>query len=294
MATCANGASSRCVRDSRVTMIYEGTNEIQAIDLLVRKVLADGGAGMSGLLVELRDELDASRDIDADVQRRLAQLRYLTTTHRDGRARPTPALPYEVADDYLRVVMLALLAWAWARIGTLPRRRRPLVGARRRPSAAGCCRSSRCGSASSSGPARPSPRRRRRPDAHDADRQDSYACTMAVSRKKSPSATHSPAPRSDRLDTRVLETFVGYNARRAWLVVSQVFAERMAAYGLKQVDFSVLSLLAHNPGATSRQLCSTLDILPPNLVSLIAGDGQPRPDRAPAASARRPRHRPAT
>jgi len=68
----------------------------------------------------------------------------------------------------------------------------------------------------------------------------------------------------------VLETFVGYNARRAWLVVSQVFAERMAVYGLKQVDFSVLSLLAHNPGATSRQLCSTLDILPPNLVSLIA------------------------
>ena len=32
----------------------------------------------------------------------------------------------------------------------------------------------------------------------------------------------------------------------------------------------MLSLLAHNPGATSRQLCSTLDILPPNLVSLIA------------------------
>ena len=81
---------------------------------------------------------------------------------------------------------------------------------------------------------------------------------------------HHPAPRSDRLDTRVLETFVGYNARRAWLIVSQVFAERMAVYGLKQVDVSVLSLLAHNPGATSRQLCSTLDILPPNLVSLIA------------------------
>jgi alkylation response protein AidB-like acyl-CoA dehydrogenase len=31
------------VRDARVAMIYEGTNEIQAIDLLVRKVLADGG-----------------------------------------------------------------------------------------------------------------------------------------------------------------------------------------------------------------------------------------------------------
>ena len=75
---------------------------------------------------------------------------------------------------------------------------------------------------------------------------------------------------SDRLETRVLEAFVGYNARRAWLIVSSLFAERMAPYGLKQIDFSVLSLLAHNPGATSRQLCNTLDILPPNLVSLVA------------------------
>ena len=79
-----------------------------------------------------------------------------------------------------------------------------------------------------------------------------------------------PTPRTERLDTRVLETLVGYNTRRAWLTISAVFAERMAAYGLTQVDFSVLSLLAHNPGATSRQLCATLDILPPNLVSLIA------------------------
>ncbi len=103
------------VRDARVTMIYEGTNEIQAIDLLVRKVLPDGGAGMSAVLLELRDTLDASRDADADVQRRLAQLRYLGTTIAMA-AHANPVLPYEVADDYLRAVMLAMLAWAWARI----------------------------------------------------------------------------------------------------------------------------------------------------------------------------------
>jgi len=89
-----------------------------------------------------------------------------------------------------------------------------------------------------------------------------------TSTKNEPVAT--AAGRSDRLDARVLETLVGYNARRAWLIVSGVFSERMAPYGLKQIDFSVLSLLAHNPGATSRQLCTTLDILPPNLVSLVA------------------------
>ncbi|MEO5737537.1 MAG: MarR family transcriptional regulator, partial [Variovorax sp.] len=90
---------------------------------------------------------------------------------------------------------------------------------------------------------------------------------MAIQRS---SRIDPPTTRTERLDTRVLETLVGYNTRRAWLTISAVFAERMAAYGLKQVDFSVLSLLAHNPGATSRQLCATLDILPPNLVSLIA------------------------
>ena len=42
------------VRDARVAMIYEGTNEIQAIDLLVRKVLPDGGAGLGELLARLR------------------------------------------------------------------------------------------------------------------------------------------------------------------------------------------------------------------------------------------------
>jgi DNA-binding MarR family transcriptional regulator len=98
---------------------------------------------------------------------------------------------------------------------------------------------------------------------------------MATPRKKPPStaSTAAPAPaaaRADRLDTRALETFVGNNARRAWLALAQVFAEGRAVYGLKQAEFSVLSLLAHNPGATSRQLCATLDILPPNLVNLIA------------------------
>ena len=107
------------VRDARVTMIYEGTNEIQAIDLLLRKVLPDAGAGLARTLLALRDELDASREADADVQRRFAQLRYLTT-HIAMAAQAAPRLPYEVADDYLRLVMLALLGWAWARIEAAP------------------------------------------------------------------------------------------------------------------------------------------------------------------------------
>ena len=72
-------------------------------------------------------------------------------------------------------------------------------------------------------------------------------------------------------DTSFLETLVGYNARRAALSVIGVFLRRMAPFELRPVDFSVLTLIAHNPGVTSRQICSALDILPPNLVGLVKG-----------------------
>ena len=79
-----------------------------------------------------------------------------------------------------------------------------------------------------------------------------------------------PAAESiDQIDTRFLETLLGYNARRAALAVISVFLQRMAPYGLRPVDFSVLSVIAHNPGVTSRQICAALDILPPNLVGMI-------------------------
>ena len=74
---------------------------------------------------------------------------------------------------------------------------------------------------------------------------------------------------SEVLDTSYLESLLGYNARRAALTVIAVFLKRMEPFGLRPVDFSVLTLIAHNPGATSRQICSALDILPPNLVGML-------------------------
>ena len=114
------------VRDARVAMIYEGTNEIQAIDLLQRKVLPDGGKALGALLLGLRGTLDASRPFDAEVLRRLAEARYLSTTLCAACAAPDadPALAARVADDFLRAVALVLLAWAWSQIlatSTAPR-----------------------------------------------------------------------------------------------------------------------------------------------------------------------------
>lgn len=76
-------------------------------------------------------------------------------------------------------------------------------------------------------------------------------------------------PVVEAVDTRFLETLLGYNARRAALAVIDVFVQRMEPFQLKPVDFSVLSLVRHNPGITSRQLCTALGILPPNLVGMV-------------------------
>lgn len=107
------------VRDARVTMIYEGTNEIQAIDLLARKVLPDGGAALAAVLDTLSQELDARDGADAAVLARFAALRSLTGALVAASA-GDPLLPFEAADDYLRAVGLALFAWAWRRIARTP------------------------------------------------------------------------------------------------------------------------------------------------------------------------------
>ncbi len=109
------------VRDARVAMIYEGTNEIQAIDLLVRKVLGDGGKAMGALLSELHDTLDHNFPLDAKALQLLADVREVTSALLKA-AGQSAELPYWVADDYLRLVALALQAWAWAQIGAALRR----------------------------------------------------------------------------------------------------------------------------------------------------------------------------
>ena len=96
------------VRDSRVAMIYEGTNEIQAIDLLVRKVLPDGGAAFAAFLADLGA-------VDAPLERRVATLGRVAEALTIG-ATAEPEIPYRIAGDFLRAVALVLLAWAWQRV----------------------------------------------------------------------------------------------------------------------------------------------------------------------------------
>ena len=108
------------LRDSRIAMIYEGTNEIQAIDLLVRKVVGDQGQALYAFLDDLcTGQFAGGVAADAATQARAAQLR--TATHALlARHAQNPEWVYQVADDFLPALALVLLSWAWGRIASTP------------------------------------------------------------------------------------------------------------------------------------------------------------------------------
>jgi alkylation response protein AidB-like acyl-CoA dehydrogenase len=103
------------VRDARVTMIYEGSNEIQAIDLLLRKVLPDGAFAFNGWLAELGADLDPAVPAQARLLSRLTSLREHTQRLLQAAAQDD-TLAYWLAEDFLHAVGLTLVDWAWTQI----------------------------------------------------------------------------------------------------------------------------------------------------------------------------------
>lgn len=103
------------VRDARVAMIYEGTNEIQAIDLLVRKTLPDGAAALQALLAELADDLAALPEAAA-TREALRRFGDFVRERIVPMASASADRPFWLADDFLRATALLLMAWAWERL----------------------------------------------------------------------------------------------------------------------------------------------------------------------------------
>ena len=64
---CEEWGMSQFVRDCRITTIYEGTNGIQALDLVGRKLMADGGRAWQTYFAEL-DELIAENEGNDDLK----------------------------------------------------------------------------------------------------------------------------------------------------------------------------------------------------------------------------------
>ena len=55
--------AAQLLRDIRIAPIYEGTNAIQAIDLVMRKMGRDGGADVARVIAEARADVDRGRDL---------------------------------------------------------------------------------------------------------------------------------------------------------------------------------------------------------------------------------------
>jgi len=109
------------VRDARINMIYEGTNTVQSLDLLGRKVLSDNGAKLKkfGKLVAefIEDEgvVEAMQEFVnplADLGDKVNKL----TTELGMKAFQNPDEVGAAAVDYLRICGHLVFAYLWARM----------------------------------------------------------------------------------------------------------------------------------------------------------------------------------
>ena len=107
-------------RDNRLNMIHEGTHGIQALDLLGRKAVMQGGAGLKLL----------AHRIDATIARALPQARHATHANalaqalqrlgaasRSAWATSVPEDALANATPYLQAFGHTILAWLWLDIG---------------------------------------------------------------------------------------------------------------------------------------------------------------------------------
>ncbi|HXS42333.1 MAG TPA: acyl-CoA dehydrogenase [Stellaceae bacterium] len=110
------------LRDARIALIYEGTNGIQANDLLGRKVVRDEGAAMRALLDEMRalePALSAAPDHDlrAVAQHLHAGIATLATLTDDliARHRTSPTAALAGAVPYLNLCGVVIGGWLLAK-----------------------------------------------------------------------------------------------------------------------------------------------------------------------------------
>ncbi len=109
------------VRDARIALIYEGTNGIQALDLVGRKLAANGGRAVFGFFSDLEEFVSANEG-DArlkpyveGVQTALAQLKEATMwLMQNGMSNFDNA--GASSHDYLQLFGLTAFAWMWARM----------------------------------------------------------------------------------------------------------------------------------------------------------------------------------
>ncbi|MGV5491189.1 acyl-CoA dehydrogenase C-terminal domain-containing protein [Pseudomonas sp. XP2] len=111
-------------RDVRITAIYEGTNTIQGLDLLTRKVLADGGEALGELLSEIEDFTQSTSAPTHLAQALLKQViawREVSAWLSDASAGDANLIGAS-AYDYLMLSGYTLLGYLWLRAACVAER----------------------------------------------------------------------------------------------------------------------------------------------------------------------------
>jgi len=117
------------VRDARIAQIYEGTNGVQAMDLVGRKLSLGDGAVVEGFFDLVQADLEAAKGTviaDASLMA-LALLRSTTTSLRGAGVDAAGA----AAVDYLRFFALVSMGWMWSRMAAAAQEESPLHQSKR-------------------------------------------------------------------------------------------------------------------------------------------------------------------
>jgi butyryl-CoA dehydrogenase len=107
-------------RDQRLNMIHEGTHGIQALDLLGRKVVMDGGAGLKLLAARMADTIRRAQMADAgpatQAQALASALQKVGAATQAAWATGVPEEALANATPYLQAFGHVVLAWIWLQV----------------------------------------------------------------------------------------------------------------------------------------------------------------------------------
>ena len=113
MGYVKDGAVEQYLRDLRVTMIYEGTNGIQALDLVGRKLLKDQGKTVKAF-IELLQNFDCPDELFQALMNEHAHQIEQCLVWLGMNGIKNPNLAAASASDFLRLMGISLLSYMWA------------------------------------------------------------------------------------------------------------------------------------------------------------------------------------
>jgi butyryl-CoA dehydrogenase len=112
-------------RDNRLNMIHEGTHGIQALDLLGRKVVMDGGAGLKLLAARVGETIQRAGQVPGlavPANELAAALQKLGAATKSAWATGVPEEALANATPYLQAFGHVVLAWLWLDVALAVRR----------------------------------------------------------------------------------------------------------------------------------------------------------------------------